>query len=364
MRAPRLLRDSARCVAALLGAVLFARADQVDAQSAEVRSSIPVRIVYQAVAGCPSAEQMFAEVSRRTRLVRRAVGDEPARTFQVEVTTDGTAGASRSEAIVRESTGKGEMERRLIGRSCDEATDAAAFVVAVLADPSVAAPPDEGAPLPPPPMPPPLSGGGSVAPPDPAWPSNLRSSATPPTTSAGHGWQAGAGYAAIVVLGAAPGATPGIRAFIEAGRQAAPFVFVPWLRASAALARSATLATSVGLAQLAWRTARVDVCAHGDVGQGWSLTPCAAFEMGTLVGTGFRTRSPRNATVTWLAPAALGRFGWGVVGPLALEAELGLSFPLSPPEFYFDAPNGVRATLHRVPQVIGHFALGMAVHFP
>lgn len=110
-------------------------------------ASPPVHIEWVAPAGCPSQEEILG-------VVERIVGSSPLRSA-VDARVTVTQDASEFHAEVTVSTSGATSTRSLTGESCRAVGDAAAFIIALAANPD--ANPVPPLPAGPPPVPPPSS---------------------------------------------------------------------------------------------------------------------------------------------------------------------------------------------------------------
>jgi hypothetical protein len=319
-------RRAASCGISILLLALLPRA--ANAQE------VAIALAYDRPAGCPDRAELERQI--RARSSRIEIRTDAQRAFRVAIETE-----PRPHALIEMSEGGGASAvRELDGETCREVVAAAALVVAVLSDP-------EAGELPTPATP-------ERAPVDSALPERDRAAPEARRPVAGSG-------ATDATREARPIRVRGVLGFglsIEGGRapdlalSPRPLVGIelgsgaihPAFRLSGARARSGSIATSSGIAQLTWTAGRVDGCAaFGDSGP--VAEACASFEAGQIRGRGRETENPENTGQVWLAPGLIGRAGWELEGALRIELDAGIQFPLLRYRFYF----GPDVTAYEVP---------------
>jgi hypothetical protein len=141
-------------------------------------------------------------------------------------------------------------------------------------------------------------------------------------------------------------------------------LFAPELRAGFSYASSATIRDSEGSANFVWWRGELEVCPlRFALANTVYARPCASLHAGAIVATGHGTgTSTPPATKLWgeLGTGAL--FEWDIVGPLRLEAEVGLGFPWNRQTFEFLGPKQDIVYEPMVAMFEGR--IGLAVHFP
>src|SRR6185503_7235907 len=91
----------------------------------------PVRIGYRAFAGCPDQSAFLAELSARTPRVRAAQPDEPARSVDVAIVSQGSVAQG---LLVVSGTDGSSTRREVTGNDCAEIVSALALVAALVID--------------------------------------------------------------------------------------------------------------------------------------------------------------------------------------------------------------------------------------
>jgi hypothetical protein len=292
---------------------------------------------YRAPAGCGDEAQFRAQVAARTTI---PMDGSTGRRLWVEVTT----GEGIHGRLVAFDEAGATVVRDVEGASCDEVVRALALIGAVILE-GRDAPAAEA--VPPPVVP--------TAPPPPVV--DARREAPPEPPSAGRAeWSAGLHGAAQGGVG--PTLAFGPRAFVDLADATGG-----WLSPSARLSFVWTLprttSTPEGDAELTWMSARLEACPVRLRAGIVDVAPCASFDAGRIGGAGSQTDAPAEPARWWMAPGALSRVAVSLTRHLALEAELGVSFPLSEYRFFF-APS---PPFYEVPRVAGAAGLGVAFRF-
>jgi hypothetical protein len=344
--------------------------------------SVPVRVEFDAPAGCSDAEAFFAGVLARTRHVHRArPGETPVR-LTVRVTR---AGAKvRGELRVNEAGAEAET-RRVDGASCAEVVQVLSLTAALAIDPTASllgpAAPERS----------PAAGSPVRAPAPPATPSAGRAPAgaatasgpapaSAPPGSASAAAPAGGAAAQSTPPGSAPAEKPPAAATaltpqpptvaLEAGptavvaeprREPAP-ASAPRFGASVVAAR--VLTSSMALGGSFW--GRLGIATHGaltpsvtlgalylpgnffesgdDLGIGWMalaasacpgwapglrvrIEPCARITAGVLSVTDHSVNTPRSVLRWWGSAGVLVRLSAPVGAGLMLDLDAGVDFP-------------------------------------
>jgi hypothetical protein len=332
-------------------------------------ASVPVRIEFDAPAGCSDADTFLAGVLARARRVHPARPGESGVRLAIRLTRVG--GRVRGELRLTEAGGASET-RRVDGASCAEVVQVLSLTAALAIDPTAdllppapartspvgsspaapspaeSVPPASSPPSPPspsasspaapsppspPPPPPPVAPPAATPPPEPPAPSPPE---IPPPA------------AVVVVVPPAPPTPPP----------------PPWPRFGAAMSAARVLSSSVALgASLSARFGGVtsgglrpnvaasflflpgDIFQSGDdLGIRWTalgatgcpgwwlggrtvLEPCARLTLGFLSATDHSVSSPRSVDRWWGSAGALVHLGAPVGWGLALDVDAGVDFP-------------------------------------
>lgn len=338
--------------AAILTLALAARA------AAEPR---PIRVDYQAHAGCPAAEALAEEITWRTPRARLAAAGEEATPIKARVTKRGAASRGR----ITVGAGKDAVTRTIDGESCAEIVGALGLVAALALDPHAATghkPPHPPPPPPPPPkraalparpiapaLPPPAP--DLLAPPLPALPAPARA------VSASYA----IGARATAAFAVAPGPLFGGAIFAE---RIAAAALRPSIGIEIEVAATGARDAGPGRAAFLRAAGRITGCVLAPRPEDtFALVPCLAVEGGVLRGQGIASGSITSAsaaTVPWFALDLLPRV---VVraGPAFLVASGGPVFPLVRRKFVFESPDFL---VFELPAVTAAASIGAGVHFP
>lgn len=381
-----------------------------DASAAE---TLAARVKVDAPADCASVASFWAAIARHTDRLREGDGaatiDVTLRASEARVT--GTLHVARER--------EAPWQRRLVGASCAEVTDALAMITALAFDPSATTRP---APLPAPapatatpaatstaapaatstatptptppgaspsptPSPTPTAAAAPTAPatttPTPtATPTQTAPAASPtptptptptapppaaapppaetpsPPPSPTARWRLAVGGAVGPLGLAASTATLGYAGFAELGRESG--TVAPSLRLGVRYAEDSATIGAVGVA-LSWTVAHSSVCPlRASLGGGVTLRPCAGIDVGVVGATPRGLVTATGTSRAWVAPLVAGRVSWSVLQLVFLEGELGLSVPLTRDEFAADPS----VSLYRAPALVPMASLGAGVRFP
>jgi hypothetical protein len=364
--------------AALLVALLVQTASGTAADAASTR----VRLELRAPHDCTSRLDLAARIA--TRSSRIEVVDDAPISAHVDVAPARTGGVVAD--LVLTSAGVEQPPRRVVARSCAEAADGVALIIAVTLDPNLrrkaAAGPSEqgkasgggtaGAPPAAERTAPSASSGERVAPPAvtppdsriaPAAatrpPAPLEAKAEAPVASApgrGQRRELGASAAAQAIFGPAPVVMPGIAVYLLAALDREG----PW---SPALVVGAThvwrsdLPESGGAASFTLDAASLDAC---PLRLRWSrlvARPCASALFGRLGTQGSNTVQAAGAARPFGAAGAVISAGFG--SPIELTARLGIGVTLLRDSYEF-ATN----VFFRAEAVTISASVGVGVHWP
>lgn len=326
---------------------------------------LPLRVDYQADAGCPGADVFLDEIRWRTSLARLAAEGEEALPVRARIERRG------GHRTGRLSLGKGKerIEREIGAESCDEVVSALALVTALAVDPRASTarrppalpppppppPPPRTLPPPPPPLPRRLPPPQLLADPLPAAPPPPGPAPAPPWTVGGR---------APVALGVTPRALFGGGVFAErpfAGALGAS------IRLSGELAGTGSVDVDGAGVSFLRGLARVEGCALRLRPAPWlTASPCLGVEGGVLHGkgaTGGTITHANEATVPWAGASLLPRVA-ADVGGAVIELSGGPVFSLVRRTFVFDGPTSTTYVIHDVPPVTGWLAIGVGGRIP
>jgi hypothetical protein len=328
----------------------------------------PIRVVYSAPSGCPSALQFLQELGLRTERARLAAPDEPARRFAATIGTSGAGSAGRLEI---EGTDGVVTSREVTGSDCVEVASALTLVAALAIDPQASlmpraellagtstAAPEPEAPEPAPAFVAPAAPSAAGERPDGV---SAPPAATPPGP-ARVAWSAGATLGGT--FGLVPSAALGGGVFAGFAPDADdPLVPSFRLGVLAAFA-SPAFSGSIG-ADLSWWVSRLEVCPLRPLlVSPLRLELCADFDAGVLRSTGTGLDHPDSTTSAWLAPGAVARLVFSPGGGSFVELAGGVVVPLRQYPFYYQVPGAPQTSLYEMPPVAATLALGAGYELP
>jgi hypothetical protein len=328
------------------GALLAAIVVSAAARTVSAADVEAVHVEVVAPAECTDDRRFFDEVRARTARVRLAApADEDARTIAVRIVQNG---ASVDGEIVVRDPRAAPARRSVTGETCDAVASVLALVAALAIDPMAStAPVRKQAPAPPR-APPPTTPARSLSPLD-----------RPPAAPAPSRWRVSAG-----VHAGSFGARPTdplfcASAFADMAVQGPPLL-APSFRLSVHRTLDASIEAGAGTATLRWTFGRAEACPIRFVLGPWiRARPCALFEAGVIEAGGAIARAQFRMR-PWAAGGAQVRFAWTVASAMALEADVGLAFPVVRETFFFEPSPDV----YRAAPALGVASLGVAVLFP
>jgi hypothetical protein len=346
---------AAALVALLVAGPLAAAGSAADAPATKVRLQV------SADPACSTRSDLAARVGERSP--RIVFVDDTAVDFQVTVQV--TLTSSRPGNVVADlvlaAPGAGQPPRRVVARSCAEAADAVALIIALTLDPTqrreVSASPAAGGPpssparaaAPPPVTPPEIVPG---APP----PETVRAAApSPPSPSAPPRRQLGVSVAAQTVFGAAPRVMPGIALYAMAARERAG-LWAPALVIGATHVWRDDLAEPGGTASFTLDAASLDLCPVR-VRLGWlEARPCASALLGRMSARGSQTENGASASRPFAVGGAAVTAGFGSVIELSLRVAVGVTLIRDSYQFATDV-------FHRAGLLTTSASLGLGVRW-
>jgi hypothetical protein len=353
---------------------------------------------YRAPATCENGAQFLARVRARAPRVRLSRPSERARMFVVEIEQRG--GRAFGRLTVRNPEGR-QTVREIEAKDCTEAVDALALIVALAVNPRAAEMPPTAvnprtaeaptgvtpsATEAPPPSPTSPSAEAPRAAPT-AAPQTEPSAAAPaarvnaPTASAqtpasspespadvqaggtdsegASRWAFRAGLSGWGIGAIAPAPLLGARAGGEMVHLASQ-VLAPSFRISGGYTTHAGFVVDGGTAHFEYGGANLELCpirlpATGSL----LLRPCAMADIGLIFARGTDALNARGEDRPWLALGGGGRLEWALGRRVALDLDVGCTFPVWRDRFLF----GPRA-FHRVGLASGVVALGLVVRIP
>jgi hypothetical protein len=324
----------------LVARASFSMAAPPDLEPLRTELTIPV--------SCPAAPALLERVRTHSSRVREARPGESARVLHVTV-TPGAGGFVAELSLVDEGEA---LERRVPGKTCEEVLAAVALIAALAIDArrgepaSSATPEADGAaalavaprdrPLPRAPVvEPPIDGGPDVA--------------KPSRVAVGFGTSVEAQSLDALVLGNA--------LWLEAALRSR---LAPSLRLRLARGRSFTVDPQGRAASFRLSTAALEGCVAMNDSRVLQLRPCAQIAGGGIEGASSAFPPTVRELRPWASLGALLQGKWFVLGPLSLEASLGLTVPLVRDEFFF-RPGSV---IYRAPPLLLVGNVGVGTTFP
>lgn len=289
---------------------------------------------------CARAAELRARVARRSPNVEVIPGPAP-NSIRARLWREG-AGRIRAEMIV-ERADDPPYEREIVARTCDEALEAVAFMIAVALDPSES--PDAS------PAPVPVE--------EPSAGATERDDATPPTTPAaesalvpflGAGARAVGAAAPKLLLGAE------ITGGLEWTRGS---VWSPALRVVAGWATTGELREVGGTARFSLASATLEVCPLRGLWGSFSLRPCAFGAAGQIQAVGTDTLDPQSVRRPWWVVGGSLLLTWSPLSRLRLTAAARAGIPGVRDTFEFEP-----RAFHRAPAWAPSASIGAEVPFP
>jgi hypothetical protein len=305
------------------------------------------RFEFRAPAGCSSAEDFSARVSKRSWRIRLVTDPSVRRSLVVEIQQAPAGGSLRGTVTVVEADGA-TRKRQLKAASCEEAVDALSLIATVTLDP------DAMLGEPPPETPEPAK-----TPVKPAEPKAPRKPVPvfhrPPPTEP---YRFSLGLAGALLLRMAPepafGATASASFEVNPGHVAAPF----W-RLSLTHAQRRGIAEPGGEASFAFTLPTLDLCPVRLGPRALGLRPCAYGSLGVLKVWGEGT--PQNETHARLfGSAGLSAWlGWRVSEAFEIIADGRAGLPFRRDELALD-----NSIFFKTPTLGFSFGVGAAGGFP
>ena len=346
----------------MLVALLFQ--SPIDPASA-VPQATRARLELRGVPDCISRNELAARVAARSPRIQFV--DEAAISANVALTS-ARAGNVVAELVLT-AAGIEPAPRRIVARSCAEATDAIALMIAVTLDPTLkrkpatgaggadtagggSASPDAG---PPPASPPTVTPDQPVN--GPEAPVTVESPAPPaPVASEPTRRRFGAYVAGETTFGPAPAVMPGIAlhgmAALERDGVWAPALFVGLTHAW-----RSDLAQSNGAASFTLDAATVDLCPLRFGGSLLAARPCASALVGRMAASGSDTEQGASAARPFGAAGAALTATFGTT--VELYARLGIGVTLLRDAYEFGG-----TTFHRAGRITTTASLGVGLHWP
>jgi hypothetical protein len=308
------------------------------------------RFEFRAPAGCSSADDFSARVSKRSWRIRLVPDASVRRSLVVEIQPAPAGGALRGTVTVVEADGT-TRNRRLKAASCEEAVDALSLIAAVTLDPeAMLGEPAPESPIAPEPAKTPAK------PPEPPAPRKppARFRRAPPTEP----YRFSFGLAGALLLQMAPepalGATASAAFEINPGNLAAPF----W-RLSVTHAQRRGIAEPGGQASFAFTLPTLDLCPVRLGSRALGLRPCAYGSVGLLKVWGAGTSRDETHARVYAAVGLSAWLGWRISEVFEIIADARAGLPLRRDEFAFN-----RDVFFKTPTPGFSLGVGAAGGFP
>jgi hypothetical protein len=336
-----------RYFASLLSALAIC-AQVAVALAGEGGSDIPLRLGFEAAAGCPDRQTFLAQLHARSARIREGAPGEDARAMRVELVADGGEITGR---VTLSGANGDEGDREVRGADCETVARGLSLVAAVILDPSAApegaattdatgAPTSEAREAP--------TSDAPNAPPVATAPSSPRPP-QPPRLFLGWALEAAWG------LGLDPQILP--RVFVDVELPALPAG--PSARLSVGRGFTWSEDTASGTADLTLTEVRFEPCLDAWSSARFRGRACGVLDVGVLSGEGKNTIDARREIRGAIELGVGVRPTWLVSDRIALGVLLATSWPLARYRFYF-APD---ATAYRLApwSAVGEFDVGVRI---
>jgi len=347
---------------------------------APANDSIPIRVDFDAPAGCSSVDAFYAGLLTRMGRARRAAPSDAALHLGVRLTRVGTK--VRGELRMMDGPGDGDT-RRVDGESCDAVVEVLSLTAALaLVGQPQHAPPPPPPPAPPPPRTPPPTRSSpnssttpspetppkppepapapeAAKPPAPPEPEKTPVIVKPPPAPPEHvrtrfqiGLQAVAADVNIITNSMNVGGGLGVRLERHADGRPRTSVGLTFLYATNDLLQDPDKIS------LHWTALAVTGCPPFSLGRILTLQACAQGIGGWLSASARGITNPSSAHRSWWSVGALLRAGAHLGGGFALELEVGATHPLVERQFYIGSRD---TTVGKTPTIAPVIALGLSL---
>ena len=319
--------------AALLSALLLQGAIGAPGTAPEAAPT-RARLDLRGPADCISRADLAARVAARSPRIHLV---DDAEIYARVVLTSARPGNVMAELVLA-TAGAEQPPRRFVARSCAEAADAVALIIAVTLDPTAdtsPAPPPVQAPVIETPAPPPV-----------------------PAPAPARSWQFGAYAAGQTIFGPAPAVMPGIAVFGMAALDREG-VWAPALFVGGTHAWRNDLAEPGGTASFALDAGSVDACPLRLGRSRFAARPCASALVGRLAASGADTDQPAAASRPFATAGATLALTAGLGTLIELSARLGVGVTLLRDSYDF---GGV--TFHRAGAGTSTVSVGVCLRWP
>jgi hypothetical protein len=303
------------------------------AGSAPEATPTRARLELRGAADCISSSDLAARVVARSRRIQFV--DDAAIYARVELTS-ARPGNVVAELVLA-TPGAEQPPRRFVARSCAEAADAVALIIAVTLDPTLKQQAEQPVVAPPPPPPAKIE----IAPPPP-----------PPTAKR----QFGAHVAGQTIFGPAPAVMPGIALYGMAALER-DGVWSPALLVGATHVWRNDLAQTGGTASFTLDAASVDACPLRLGRSRLVARPCASALVGRLAASGADTDQPASAARPFATAGVALTASAGTT--VEVSARVGVGVTLLRDSYDFGG-----TTFHRADRITIAASLGVGLRWP
>jgi hypothetical protein len=303
------------------------------------------RLALRGAADCIARGDLAARVAARTPRVQFV--DDAAITAQV-VLSSARPGNVVAELVLA-APGAEQTPRRFVARSCAEAADALALIIAVTLDPTLKRPGAEASPAAPAPA-------DRVAPPTEKAPVGPATVAAAPPTAVATRRQFGVAVAGQTISGPAPALMPGIAvsgmlALVREG------LWAPALFVGATHVRRSDLPELGGNASFSLDAATVDACPLRLAWSWFVARPCAAALLGRLNASGANTEDGASAARPFATAGVAVAASAG--STVEVTARVGVGVTLLRDSYEFGG-----MTFHRASPITTAASLGVGLRWP
>jgi len=300
-------------------------------QAAPTRARLELR----GAVDCISRGELAARVAARSPRIQFA---DDAEIYARVVLTSARPGNVMAELVLA-TAGAEQPPRRFVARSCAEAADAVALIIAVTLDPTA----DTSAQ--PPPAPPP--------------PAIVIAAPPAPVPAPARAWRFGAYAAGQTIFGPAPDVMPGIAVYGMAALDG-DGLWAPALFVGGTHAWRSDLSEPGGTASFTLDAGSVDACPLRLGGRSrFAARPCASALVGRLAASGADTDQPSSAARPFATAGAALALTAGLGSTVEISARLGVGVTLLRDTYDF---GGV--TFHRAGAVTSTASVGVGLRWP
>jgi hypothetical protein len=323
-----------------------------------------------------------AECMSRTDLVARVASRSPRILFvdDAPIAAQVSLTSSRPGNVIAElilaAAGAEQTPRRFVARSCDEAADAIAVIIAVTLDPTLkrrsaadleqgGARPTDATTAPPAPTAPGDGAAPPAAKPD-DQPARAKEPTPPPTVEApaasrppgGPALQVGVSLAGQTIFGPAPAVMPGVAVYGMAALDREG-LWAPALFIGATHVWRGSLSQPGGAASFTLDAASLDACPLRLVLARLAARPCASALVGRMASSGTETDAPSSFARPFAAVGAAVSAGFGLGSRVEIALRLGIGWTLTRDSYELGT-----TVFHRAERLTTSASLGIGARWP